>query len=317
MKKCIFKRIPVVVLPLFVFILSGCATTPEVTKYVPTYMPGIGVYLNFIVDYALEETIPALTGPPPEDLPRYHELLFEDGLLTVALCIGTEDLVDTNYDERGGGRILEVDIGEYAIPLNLYGREVIIDTVVVNNKEDLIKAFHEREVIFVYSHSRYGNGWALHQDGLDDPFRMQSDPIRIPIKELHGLEGEVVKMTSSHCYLKPNTGDIDRVIPYPGFQIIVGLSCTSKGHFMKELLKMRGGYPSLMILTTGAGSFLEMKFKIFSSFLENLIVGEEITDIVSTMNDVWQRIPQEFYEEHNIKYDWTPKRVINFSHSDI
>lgn len=304
-------------LTTLILIVSGCATPPKKTEYIPPYSPGYGVFLNYIIAEGLEGSMERLKGAPPESLPPYYEKLFEDGRLTIALAIGTEDLVNGFYDEKGGGDLLKIFVGEYTAPVKLYGRDIIIDAVVVNNREDLIKALGEREVVFVYSHSRYGNGWALHSDGLDEPFRMQSDPIRIPKKQLHGYEGDIVSESATHYYLRPNTQDIDMVVPYPGFQIIVGLSCTSQGHFQKELLKMRNGNPSLFVLTTGAGSFLEMRFKIFKTFLAGLTLGLPMDKIVSDMNDTWQRIPDEFFKEHGIRYSWRPKRVIKLSYSDI
>lgn len=302
---------------LIITLAPGCATIPETTEYTLPYTPGYGVYIDHIITESLEDVALELSGLGPGIYPSYHDLLFEDGRLTIALCIGTEDLVNNFYDETGGGDLLRVMVERYIAPINVYGREIIIDAVVVDNKEELISALGERELIFVYSHSRYGNGWALHEDGLDEPFRMQSDPIRIPKKQLHSYKGEIVSESSTHYHLAPNTDDLDRVVPYPGFQIIVGLSCTSKKHFMKELLKMREGNPSLMILTVGAGSFIEMRYKIFKRFFAGIVTGEPISEIVSAMNDVWQRIPDEFYEEYGIRYNWKPRRVIEFSYSDI
>ncbi len=302
---------------VLVFVASGCATTPVKTEYVPPYSPGYGVFLDHIIMESLEGSEEKLKGPPPKLIPPYYTRILEDGRLTIALVIGTEDLVNNYYKDTGGGDLLRIFKGSYIVPIILYGKGIILDAVVVNNKEDLIKALGEREVIFVYSHSRYGNGWALHTDGLDEPFRMQSDPIRIPTKQLHGYKGDVVRVTATHTYLRANTEDIDRVVPYPGFQIIVGLSCTSKRHFQKELLKMRGDNPSLFVLTTGAGSFLEMDFKIFKTFMNDLALGLPMEKIVSDMNDTWQQIPDDFYKKHGIRYNWRPKRVIKFTHSDI
>jgi hypothetical protein len=313
----IAKLMVLVAAAVIIFAASGCATPPKTTVYVPPYTPGYGVFIDHIIAEGLEGSAEKLKGVPPESLPPYYERLLEDGKLTIALAIGTEDLVNGFYDETGGGDLLRVFVGSCTVPANLYGREVIIDAVVVNNKEGLIKALGEREVVFVYSHSRYGNGWALHEDGLDEPFRMQSDPIRIPKKQLHGYKGDIVRETASHYYLRPNTEDLDRVVPYPGFQIIVGLSCTSQRHFQKELLKMRNGNPSLFVLTTGAGSFLEMRFKIFKTFMGGLALGKPMNEIVSDMNDTWQRIPDEFFEEHGIRYSWRPRRVIKLTYSDI
>lgn len=316
-KENVMRSMVLIAAAAFVFVTSGCATAPKKTEYVPPYSPGYGVFIDHIISEGLEGSMEKLKGAPPESLPPYYEKILDDGRLTIALAIGTEDLVNGFYDEKGGGDLLRIFVGSYTAPVILYGREIIIDAVVVNNKEDLIRALGEREVVFVYSHSRYGNGWALHSDGLDEPFRMQSDPIRIPKKQLHGYKGDIVRESATHYYLKPNTEDLDRVVPYPGFQIIIGLSCTSERHFQKELLKMRNGNPSLLVLTTGAGSFLEMRFKIFTTFMSGLVLGRPMNEIVSAMNDTWQRIPDEFFKEHGIRYNWRPRRVIKLTHSDI
>ena len=300
---------------LCALIMAGCATTGTIEyTYVPPYSPGYGIFTDYIVTESLEALPEEYESTDPD---AYWELLAADGRITIALCIGTEDLVNNFYTSTGGGDLLRVFVNEYETTITIREREVTLDVVIVNNKEELITAFAEREVIFVYYHSRYGNGWALHEDGLDEPFRMQSDPIRIPKKQLHGYQGEIVGESSSHYFLSPNTEDLDRVVPYPGFQMIIGLSCTSEKHFMKELLAMRDGNPSLMILTSGAGSFLEMHFTIFKSFLADLVVGTPVDEIVSHMNDAWQNVPEIFYEEHGIRYNWTPRRVIKLSHSDI
>ncbi|MBN1880930.1 MAG: hypothetical protein JW885_02045 [Deltaproteobacteria bacterium] len=311
-KKNVFRTILACFAALAV---TGCATTGTTEyTYVPPYSPGYGIFTDHIVTEALE-TLPE--DYESRDPDAYWELLTADGRITIALCIGTEDLVNNFYDSTGGGDLLRVFVEEYETTILIREKEITLDVAIVNNKEELITAFGEREVIFVYSHSRYGNGWALHEDGLDEPFRMQSDPISIPKKQLHGYQGEIVGESSSHYFLAPNTEDLDRVVPYPGFQMIIGLSCTSEKHFMKELLAMRSGNPSLMILTTGAGSFLEMHFSIFESFLADLVVGTPTDEMVSHMNDAWQAVPEIFYEEHGIRYNWTPKRVIKFSYSDI
>jgi len=306
-----------IILIIAVIALSGCATIPKTTEYTFPYTPGYGVYIDHIVSEALEGSADILAGARPESMPAYYDRLMEDGKLTVALVIGTEDLVNNFYNETGGGDLLRIMVKRSITPVTIYGKEVIIDAVVVSNKEELIAALGEREVIFVYSHSRYGNGWALHEDGLDEPFRMQSDPIRIPKKELHGYKGEITGESSTHYFIKPNTEDIDRVVPYPGFQLIVGLSCTSEKHFLKELLKMRSGNPSALVLTTGAGSFLEMRYKIFKRFLKGIVIGEPLPAVISGMNDTWQKIPDDFFKEYGIQYNFHPKRVIVLSHSDI
>jgi hypothetical protein len=294
---------------------AGCATTGTTEyTYVPPYSPGYGIFTDHIVTEALE-ALPE--GYESRDADTYWERLTADGRITIALCIGTEDLVNNFYNPTGGGDLLRVFVETYETTITIREREITLDVAIVNNKEELITAFGEREVIFVYSHSRYGNGWALHEDGLDEPFRMQSDPISIPKKQLHGYQGEIVWESSSHYHLAPNTEDLDRVVPYPGFQMIIGLSCTSERHFMKELVAMRDGNPSLMILTTGAGSFLEMHFSIFESFLADLVVGTPTDEMVSHMNDAWQAVPEIFFEEHGIRYNWVPRRVIKFSYSDI
>jgi len=307
--------LPVLLAGLWALVVTGCATT-GVTEYtyVPPYSPGYGIFTDHIVTEALEALPEDYESTDPD---AYWDILTADGRITIALCIGTEDLVNSFYDPTGGGDLLRVFVEEYETTILIRDREITLDVAIVNNKEELITAFGEREVIFVYSHSRYGNGWALHEDGLDEPFRMQSDPIRIPKKQLHGYQGEITGESSSHYFLAPNTEDLDRVVPYPGFQMIIGLSCTSERHFMKELLAMRGENPSLMILTTGAGSFLEMHFSIFKTFLTDLVVGTPVDVMVSDMNDAWQAVPEIFYEEHGIRYNWTPRRVIKFSHSDI
>jgi hypothetical protein len=301
----------------FLSTLWGCATVPEKTVYVPPYTPNYGIFVDHIVNDGLQKILPALAGEPSGDLPIYWHRLMDDGRLTIALCVGTEDLVDKVYDEKGGGKVLEVMIRDAQIPVKVYGKDVIIDITVVTDREQLIKAFNEREIIFVYSHSRYGNGWALHEDGLDDPFRMQSDTIRIPMNQMHGYQGDIIGSSGGYYLLKPNTEDLDRVVPYPGYQIIVGLSCTSKGHFMKELVKMRAGNPSTMILTTGAGSFLEMRFTIFKTFLSGIMAGEDFKKIVSDMNDTWQKVPEVFFEMYKIKTNIKPYRVIDLSYSDL
>jgi hypothetical protein len=197
------------------------------------------------------------------------------------------------------------------------GKEIIIDITVVTNKEQLLKAFNEREVIFVYSHSRYGNGWALHEEGLDEPFRMQADTIKIPKNQMHGYEGQIIGESGGYYILKGNTEDLDMVVPYPGYQLIVGLSCTSKGQFMKELVKMRAGNPSTMILTTNAGGFLEMRFTIFKRFLAGVLVGEDMKKLVSGMNDTWQKVPDVFFDMYKIRTTVKAYRVIDYSYDDL
>jgi hypothetical protein len=297
-------------------VIGGCVTTPK-TAYIPPYTPLYGVFANYITEQCIQDVLPTLPLAAPEKLPRYWHALMDDGVLTVALCVGTEDLVNKLYDETGGGQVLSVKVRDAKIPVTIYDKEIIIDITVVTTKEQLIKAFNEREVIFVYSHSRYGNGWALHEEGLDDPFLMQADTIRIPKNQMHGYQGEIIGQSGGYYLLKGNTTDLDKVVPYPGYQLIVGLSCTSKGHFMKELVKMRAGNPSTMILTTNAGGFLEMRFTIFKRFLAGVLVGEDMKKLVSGMNDTWQKVPDVFFDMYKVRTNVRAYRVIDYSYDDL
>ena len=305
-----------VVLFLMLAVLGGCATVPT-AAYIPPYTPLYGVFANYITEQCIQDVLPTLPAGTPEKLPRYWHALMDDGVLTVALCIGTEDLVNKLYDEKGGGSVLDVKVRDAKIPVTIDGKEIIIDITIVTNKEQLLKAFNEREVIFVYSHSRYGNGWALHEEGLDEPFRMQADTIKIPKNQMHGYEGQIIGESGGYYLLKGNTEDLDMVVPYPGYQLIVGLSCTSKGQFMKELVKMRAGNPSTMILTTNAGGFLEMRFTIFKRFLAGVLVGEDMKKLVSGMNDTWQKVPDVFFDMYKIRTTVKAYRVIDYSYDDL
>jgi hypothetical protein len=315
MKKRNTTRIGVVAF-LALLALGGCATAPPVAA-IPPYTPLYGVFANYITEQCIADVLPTLPAVAPEKLPRYWHALMDDGILTVALCIGTEDLVNKIYDEKGGGRVLDVMVRDAKIPVTMYGKPIIIDITVVTTKEQLIKAFNEREVIFVYSHSRYGNGWALHEEGLDDPFKMQADTIKIPKNQMHGYQGQVIGESGGYYLLKANTEDLDKVVPYPGYQLIVGLSCTSKAQFMKELLKMRAGNPSTMILTTNAGGFLEMRFTIYKRFLAGILAGEDMKKLVSGMNDTWQKVPDVFFDIYKIKTNVKAYRVIDYSYDDL
>ncbi len=297
-------------------ILGGCVTVPSQPVY-PAYTPLYGVFANYIVDQGLETVLPTLPAEPPANLPAYWHALMDDGVLTVALCIGTEDLVNKIYDEKGGGAVLDVKVRDAKIPATVYGKPIVIDITIVTNKEQLIKAFNEREVLFVYSHSRYGNGWALHEAGLDEPFLMQSDNVKIPKNQMHGFQGQIIGNSGGYYILKGSTEDLDKVVPYPGYQLIVALSCTSKGHFMKELLKMRAGNPTTMILTTNAGGFLEMRFTIFKRFLAGVVAGEDMKKLVSGLNDTWQKVPDVFFEMYNVKSPVKAYRVIDYSYDDL
>ncbi len=315
MKKKQKNLIGVVVLFLLLA-LGGCVTGPREAA-IPPYTPLYGVFANYITEQCIQDVLPTLTAVAPEKLPRYWHALMDDGVLTVALCIGTEDLVNKIYDEKGGGSVLDVKVRDAKIPVTMYEKKIIIDITVVTTKAQLIKALNEREVIFVYSHSRYGNGWALHEEGLDDPFKMQADTIKIPKNQMHGYQGEIIGQSGGYYLLKANTADLDLVIPYPGYQLIVGLSCTSKGQFMKELVKMRAGNPSTMILTTNAGGFLEMRFTIFKRFLAGVLVGEDMKKLVSGMNDTWQKVPDVFFDMYKIKSPVKAYRVIDYSYDDL
>jgi hypothetical protein len=301
---------------LLLTLLAGCATVPTETA-IPPYTPLYGVFANYITEQCIQEVLPTLPLVSPDKLPRYWHALLDDGVLTVALCIGTEDLVNKIYDEKGGGAVLDVKVRDAKIPATIYGKSIIIDVTIVTTKEQLIKAFNEREVIFVYSHSRYGNGWALHEEGLDDPFRMQADTIKIPKNQMHGYQGQVIGESGGYYLLKANTEDLDKVVPYPGYQVIVGLSCTSKAQFMKELVKMRAGNPTTMILTTNAGGFLEMRFTIYKRFLAGILAGEDMKKLVSGMNDTWQKVPDVFFDMYKVKTTVKAYRVIDYSYDDM
>jgi hypothetical protein len=301
---------------LLLAVLGGCATVPAEVA-IPPYTPLYGVFANYITEQCIQDVLPTLTAVAPDKLPPYWHALMDDGILTVALCIGTEDLVNKIYDEKGGGAVLDVKVRDAKVPVTINDKKIIIDITVVTTKEQLIKAFNEREVIFVYSHSRYGNGWALHEEGLDDPFKMQADTIKIPKNQMHGYQGQIIGESGGYYLLKASTEDLDKVVPYPGYQLIVGLSCTSKGQFMKELVRMRAGNPSTMILTTNAGGFLEMRFTIFKRFLAGILTGEDMKKLVSGMNDTWQKVPDVFFEIYKVKTTVKAYRVIDYSYDDL
>ena len=92
-------------------IMTGCATT-GVTEYtyVPPYSPGYGIFTDHIVTESLEALPEGYESTDPD---AYWELLTADGRITIALCMGTADLVNNFYDPTGGGDLFRVFVNEY------------------------------------------------------------------------------------------------------------------------------------------------------------------------------------------------------------
>ncbi len=232
--------------------------------------------------------------------PDYLDERLSDGKLTVALGIGTEDLGKIILPEQ---KKELVSSGEYM----LRGKKILVEAMLVLTRDDFSKALAEYEIVFVTSHSRFGAGPVFLNDGKENPFRMQQTKgydIIMPQSEVSGYQGTVKKTykgplkRKSYVVFEPDSTDLDRALPFPGYQMLVLSTCSSKKHFLDEIRYFRNKYPTTAIFTTRA-SCMDTKQRIFMRFLYEIFQGNSIASVVEGMNEeytavAWENVKKEF-----------------------
>lgn len=163
--------------------------------------------------------------------------------------------------------------------LNIGKQNVLLHLRYVNNIEDAKKAFEESDVIYVDSHSRYGLGWALSKEGMGNPLKMQTKPIKIPKSELRGYKGKILKDLGKEVIIQSTDEDIRQIKPRKGYQIIAMASCSSGQHFLEVIKRLRQGLPTTVIYTNK-----EVIGRPIDILLEGLLTGKRIEQITQKMN---------------------------------
>lgn len=226
-----------------------------------------------------------------EPAPDYLNRLLEDNVLTVGLGIGTADLGFVNVPAEAAQRCC-------LLTRRLHNRTVEIRARMILTREDFSNALAECEIVFVTSHSRYGAGPVFLLDGKDMPFRMQRTlgyEIIMPDTEVSGYPGRVTRRyhdpvrRSGHTVFAPDSTDLDRSRPLPGYQLLVLSTCTSGKHFLDEITAFRAGLPTTAVFTRRA-CLMDTDMRIFMRLLAGVFAALPIQEVVAGMNREYRNV---------------------------
>jgi len=293
--------IPALLIVVYSGLFTGC--TASVFRGAKKQTPAaerlhIGklIALAYQASHKLEEDESfRLLSPPP-----YLDKLLADGRLTIGLGVGTSDLGKVVVSPEDSARFSSV---AYVI-LN---KKIIIESRLILSRDDFQKALTECEIIFVASHSRFGAGPAFLIDGKANPYRMQRTAgygITMSEDEVAGYQGTINKSYDGFLKQKkyfdfePDSTDLDRAVPYPGYQFLVLSTCSSEKHFLDELEWLRRGYSTTAVLTTKACG-VDPLFRPFTRLLYTVFQGKKIDEVVEAMNREYVSVAWENVKKHN------------------
>lgn len=238
-----------------------------------------------------------------EPLPSYLEALIADGKITVGLGIGTEDLGKLSLPHREEEYISRA---EYII----FGKSVLIEGRLILTKHDFRRALSECEIIFVTTHSRFGAGPVFLKDGKADPFTMQQTKnyeIIMPQSEVSGYQGTIKRIyheplkKRTYVVFEPDATDLERSYCLHGYQMLIFSTCTSKKHFLDEIVAFRGYYPTTAIFTTRP-CCMDPEMRIFMRCLYEIFQGKSIGEVVAGMNEEYRHVSWE--KVHKRIHSW-------------
>lgn len=211
-----------------------------------------------------------------EDLPDYLRELLSDGILDIGMFVGAQFESETPIEKD------EVRLTKMANKL------IMIRFRYIANIRDAMKAFEECDVISVDSHSRYGLGWALAEEGMANPLKMQTHPVKILKADLYGYKGKILKdLNNGYVIVQSSDEDLVKMKPRKGYQLITMGSCNSKQHFLEIMKRLREGLPTTVIYTTDEPYITR---ESISKFLEGLLTGEKVEQLVEHYNEVYKKV---------------------------
>ena len=223
-----------------------------------------------------------------QEIPRYLDELLADRRLVIGLGVGTSDLAEIIVPSEVSGC---VSIAEYVIQ----GKKVLVEGRLILNKDDFQKALTECEIIFVSTHARFGIGPAFFYDGKANPYRMQRTDgyvISMSEAEVDGYQGTVIRTYDGFLKQKKyfdfeaDSRDLDKAVPFPGYQMIVMSTCSSEKHFLDDIEWLRAKYPTTAIFTTKPCG-VDPLFRTFKRMLYGVFRGDEIDRVVEDEQGVY------------------------------
>lgn len=243
----------------------------------------------------------------PEPYPRYIDQLLADGRLNIGLGIGTQDLGKINLPDSKNKHFSHE---EYIIN----GKKILVEGRFILSKVEFQRSLGECEIIFITSHSRFGAGPVFLNDGKAKPFRMQKTEdyeIIMPESEVCEYPGTVKRTfrnplkKKAYVVFEPDNRDLEKAIPLAGYQLLVLSTCTSKKHFLDEIIAFRGNYPTTAIFTTRA-CCMDTSMRLFMRLLYEIFQEKPVDRIVEGMNEEYRNVAWEY-----VKKKIPPWKVIN------
>ena len=232
-------------------------------------------------------------------IPRYLDKLLADKRLVIGLGVGTTDLAEMVVPSAASGRI---SMAEYVIQ----GEKILVEGRLILNKDDFQKALTECEIIFVSTHARFGVGPAFFYDGKANPYRMQRTKgyvVSMSETEVDGYQGKVIRTYDGFLKQKkyfdfdPDSRDLDKAVPFPGYQMIVMSTCSSEKHFLDDIAWLRAKYPTTAIFTTKPCG-VDPLFRTFKRMLYGVFKGDEINRVVEEMNREYISVAWEYMQKN-------------------
>jgi hypothetical protein len=236
--------------------------------------------------------------PLSPEIPRYLDELLADRRLVIALGVGTPDLAEIAVPS-------EVSESFSLAECVIRGQKVLVEGRLILNKDDFQKALTECEIIFVSTHARFGVGPAFFSDGKGNPYRMQRTKgyvVSMSETEVDGYQGTVIRTYDGFMKQKkyfdfdPDSRDLDKAVPFPGYQMIVMSTCSSEKHFLDDIAWLRAKYPTTAIFTTEPCG-VDPLFRTFKRMLYGVFRGDEINNVVEEMNKEYISVAWEYMQK--------------------
>ena len=232
------------------------------------------------------------------EIPLYLDRLLADRRLVIGLGVGTTDLAEIVVPSEVSGC---VSMAEYVIQ----GKKILVEGRLILNENDFQKALTECEIIFVSTHARFGAGPAFFYDGKANPYRMQRTKgyvVSMSEAEVDGYQGSVIRTydgflkQKKYFDFKPDSRDLDKAVPFPGYQMIVMSTCSSEKHFLDDIAWLRAKYPTTAIFTTKPCG-VDPLFRTFKRMLYGVFKGDEIHRVVEEMNEEYISVAWEYMQK--------------------
>ncbi len=291
--------IPSLLIVAIMLFFTGCASRGlhENIKNEPALEPiQIGKLISQVYKVVQKQGENEYSSPKN---PRYLDKLLADKRLVIGLGVGTTDLAEMAVPSAASGRI---SMAEYVIQ----GEKILVEGRLILNKDDFQKALTECEIIFVSTHARFGIGPAFFNDGKANPYRMQRTKgyvVSMSEAEVDGYEGTIIRTYDGFLKQKkyfdfdPDSRDLDKAVPFPGYQMIVMSTCSSEKHFFDDIAWLRAKYPTTAIFTTKPCG-VDPLFRTFKRMLYGIFRGDEIDRVVEEMNREYISVAWEYMQKN-------------------